>query len=64
MYITSDERVIVHHPLTDAQLISFCMMSYGMEYPFWPVQVSCPNSVPFQLFGPSLRMALALYSTA
>lgn len=50
MYITSDAQAIAHHLSTDAQLAlqaaeesktnshplqnSFCMTSYGLEYPF------------------------------
>ena len=29
--------------------ILFSMTSDGMEYPFWPVWVSCPGSVPSRL---------------
>ena len=66
MSITSDTQAIAHHLPAEAQLTPraveehemnshplqnfFCMMSYGMEYPFGQFK-SCPNPVPSQILG-------------
>jgi len=39
-------------------------MSYGMEYPFGQFKSAVLIQFPPSSLGPSLRMALALYSTA
>ena len=78
MHMTSDAQVVAHRPLTDAQLVpwaveerevnshplqnSFCMMPYGMEYPFVQFKSAVLILFPPSSLGPSLQMALALYS--
>ena len=80
MCITNDAQAIAHHPPNHALLTlwateesevnshslqnSFCMMSYGMEYPF--VQFKSAVLILFlpSSLGPSLRIASALYNTA
>ena len=80
MDITSGAQAIAHHPPTDAQLAphskwkremnshllqkSFCMMSYGMEYPFGQLKSVILILFPPKPLHPSPRMALALYNTA
>lgn len=74
MYVTSDSQAILHHPLTDAQLIpqameesdinshplqnSFCIMSYIMEYPFGQLKLVILILFPLQLLGPFIENCL------
>lgn len=62
MYITSDAQAIAHHLSTDAQLAlqaaeesktnshplqnSFCMTSYGLEYPFSQLKTAVLILIP------------------
>ena len=63
MYITCGAQAIAHHLPTDSQLgpeqwnshslqNSFCMMSYGMKYPYGQFKSAVLNSVPSQLLEP------------
>ena len=79
MYITSDTQAIAYHLPVKAQLApravqehemnshplqnSFCMMSYGMEYPFGWFKSHVLILFPPRSLSPSLRMVLALYKT-
>ena len=51
---------------TDSHLLqnSSYMISYGVEYPFGQFKSVVLTLFPLSSLGPSLRMALALYSTA
>jgi len=78
MYITSDAQANAHQPLTNAQLgpqaveesqmnshsiqNSFCLMLYGMEYPFG--QSAVLIVFPPSSLGPLLRVSWSLYNTA
>ena len=80
MYIISEAQVVAHHPPANAQLAPwseeesetnshplqnpFCLISYGMEYPFGQFKPAVLILFPPSSLSPSLRMALALYDTA
>jgi len=76
MYIRSDAQAIAHHPLIGTQPApqaveesslnchpfqnSFCMMSYGTEYPFGQFQSALVILFPPSSLDTLLRMSLAL----
>jgi len=80
MYVTSDAQAIVHHLPIDAQIApeqvegsevnshplqnSIRMILYSMEYPFGQFKSVVLILFPLSSLGPSLRMVLALQSTA
>ena len=73
MYITCGAQAIAHHLPTDSQLgpeqwnshslqNSFCMMSYGMKYPYGQFKSAVLILFPPSSTGPSWRMALVSYN--
>jgi len=43
---------------------SFCILPYGIEYPFGQLKSAVLILFPSSSFGPLLTMALVLYSTS
>ena len=80
MYIKSDAQAIAHHSHSNAYLAphaaeecmlhshslpnSFCLMSYGMEYPFGKFKPTVLVLFPPSSLGPLLRMDLTLWNIA